>query len=83
MTLFVGNVPYHVSKEEIEQCFSQWGDVHAVRMIHDDEGNFKGFCFVDMSDRDALLAIEQLAGREWSGKKLRVARAMPRYAPIG
>lgn len=79
--LYVGNLPYSATKESVESAFSQYGQVLAVRMMNDREtGRFRGFCFVEMEDADALKAIETLDGKDFGGRNLRVNEAREREA---
>lgn len=79
--LYVGNLPYSATKEEVEQAFSAFGQVVAVRMMNDREtGRFRGFCFVEMEDADALKAIEGLDNKDFGGRNLRVNEAKEREA---
>lgn len=79
--LYVGNLPYSVTKESVESTFSAFGQVLAVRMMMDREtGRFRGFCFVEMEDADALKAIEGLDGKDFGGRNLRVNEAKEREA---
>jgi RNA recognition motif-containing protein len=80
--LYVGNLPYHMSEEELVTVFSQAGAVANVAIIMDREtGRSKGFAFVEMEDDpggDA--AIEQLNGAQVGGRTIKVAEANPRPA---
>lgn len=79
--LYVGNLPYTVSEDEVRDTFSPFGDVKAVRMMMDREtGRFRGFCFVEMDDADALNAIDGLDGKDMAGRALRVNEAREREA---
>lgn len=78
-TIYVGNLPYQASEEEIRDLFAQYGEVHSVKMITDREtGRPRGFGFVDMGDADADAAIEALDGRDFGGRSLRVNQARER-----
>lgn len=80
MNLYVGNLPWSCSEEEIEALFAQYGDVKTVRIITDrDSGRSKGFGFVEMTDSNgATAAIEALDGNDFSGRDLRVNQAKER-----
>jgi RNA recognition motif-containing protein len=70
--LYVGNLSYSVNKEQVEELFSNYGEVMQVNII---EG--KGFGFVEMSNRsEALKAKEALNGSEFGGRNLRVNEAL-------
>lgn len=79
-SIYVGNMPYSATKEEIEALFAEFGAVQSVKIILDrDTKRPKGFCFVEMEDADALKAIDALNEKEFLGRKLRVneAKAKP------
>ena len=80
MNIYVGNIPWGVSEEELEGLFGQYGEVNSVRIITDKEsGRSKGFGFVDMAQADAgNAAIEALDGNDFSGRDLRVNQAKER-----
>ena len=77
--LYVGNLPYSASTEELADAFSQFGAVDSVRIITDrDTGRSKGFAFVEMaSDDDAVNAIEKMNGATYNGRALTVNEARP------
>ncbi len=77
--LYVGNLPYDVSEDQIREMFSEYGDVESVDMINDREtGRFRGFCFVAMDNSDADAAIDGLNGTQYGGRELKVNEAKPR-----
>ena len=80
MNIYVGNIPWGVSEEELEGLFGQYGEVNSVRIITDREsGRSKGFGFVEMAQADAgNAAIEALDGNDFSGRDLRVNQAKER-----
>ncbi|MDR2639302.1 MAG: RNA-binding protein [Helicobacteraceae bacterium] len=79
--LYVGNLPYNATEEQIRAAFAAYGAVSAVRMMNDREtGRFRGFSFVEMDDSDALKAIENLDGKDFGGRSLRVNEARDRDA---
>lgn len=75
--LFVGNLSFRMTEDELQSLFSNYGQVSSVRIIKDrDSGLSKGFGFVEMSDStEANSAIEQLNGHEVLGRSLRVNEA--------
>lgn len=78
-TLYVGNLVYAVTCEELTELFSQFGKVHSSKLINDREsGKPKGFGFVEMEDEDALKAIEALNETDFRGRNIRVNEARPR-----
>ncbi len=78
--LYVGNLPYSMTEEELQNAFAQAGEVRDVAIVIDREsGRSKGFGFVEMaSDAAAAVAIEKLNGAQVGGRKLKVAEANPR-----
>ena len=80
MDIYVGNLPWSASDQEIADAFSQHGTVEKATIIIDrDSGRSKGFGFVTMNDNDeANAAIEALNGYELGGRALKVNEARPR-----
>jgi RNA recognition motif-containing protein len=77
-TIYVGNINYNASAEELKELFSQYGEVLNAKIINDREtGRSKGFGFIDM-ESGAETAIEELDGKEFQGRRLRVNEARPR-----
>jgi cold-inducible RNA-binding protein len=78
--LYVGNLPYSATEEELSTLFGQAGTVTSVAIIKDREtGRSKGFAFVEMSSSDeAQKAINMLTGHMLGGRDLRVSIARPR-----
>ena len=78
--LYVGNLPYTATEEELSALFGQAGTVTSVAIIKDREtGRSKGFAFVEMSSSDeANKAINMLTGHMLGGRDLRVSIARPR-----
>lgn len=78
--LYVGNLPYRLAEEELEDLFSQAGTVTDVTIISDRmTGQSKGFGFVEMIDEDAAkAAVERFDGTEMGGRTIKVAEARPR-----
>jgi RNA recognition motif-containing protein len=82
--IYVGNLPYSATEEEVRTLFEPHGTIHSVAMINDREtGRFRGFCFVEMDDADAQSAIAALDGKEMDGRTLRVNEAKPRESSRG
>jgi cold-inducible RNA-binding protein len=76
--LFVGNLSFQTTENDITDAFSQFGAVEAVSIITDrDTGRSKGFGFVTMSQEDADKAIAQLNGSQLDGRALTVNEAKP------
>ena len=80
MNIYVGNLPYTISHEEVKSVFAAYGEVAAVRLVKDREtGRAKGFGFVEMhDDAQAKAAIEAMNGQEIGGRKVVVNEARPR-----
>ncbi len=78
--LFVGNLPFSVTNETLEQMFAAYGSVQSVQVIVDrDTGRSKGFGFVEMgSDAETQAAIDALNGQHVEGRILTVNEARPR-----
>src|SRR5215475_4013371 len=76
--LYVGNLSFQTTEEELNGIFSQFGAVESVTIITDrDTGRSKGFGFVVMEQADADKAIEQLNGSQLGGRNLTVNEARP------
>ena len=74
--LYVGNLPFTATEEEVRTMYSEFGAVNSVKIIKDKEtGRSRGFCFVEMEDDAALKAIEGTNGKDYSGRSLRVNEA--------
>lgn len=80
MNIFVGNLSYSATDQDLRQLFEQYGVVDKVNIITDREtGRSRGFGFVEMSDsRAAKAAIEALQGTQLAGRPLTVNEAKPR-----
>ena len=80
MSIYVGNLSFQVSEEDITEVFAEYGAVKRVQVPTDREtGRMRGFAFVDMSsDAEEEAAIEALDGAEWMGRALKVNKAKPR-----
>ncbi len=79
ITMYVGNLPYTASEDEIRDLFAQHGEVFSVKLITDREtGRPRGFGFVEMDDDQAEAAMESLNGTEIGGRLLRVNEAKGR-----
>ncbi len=77
--LYVGNLPYSASEDELRQLFEPHGTVHSVSIISDREtGQPRGFAFVEMDDAGADAAIRALEQQQYGGRTLRVNEARPR-----
>ncbi len=77
-TLYVGNINYNATAEDLKPLFAEYGEVISVKIINDREtGRSKGFGFVEM-ESGAETAAEELDGKEFEGRRLRVNEARPR-----
>ena len=77
--IYVGNLPFSATDEDVSQLFGQHGTVHSVALINDREtGRPRGFGFVEMDDNEATAAISALNGYEMDGRNLRVNEAEDR-----
>jgi cold-inducible RNA-binding protein len=76
--IFVGNLSFQTSENDLNDLFVQFGEVESVSIITDrDTGRSKGFGFVAMNDESAEKAISQLSGKEVNGRALTVNEARP------
>lgn len=80
MTIYVGNLSYRATEEDLTAVFAEYGAVKRVVLPTDREtGRMRGFAFVDMNeDAQEDAAITELDGAEWMGRQLRVNKAKPR-----
>lgn len=80
MTIYVGNLSFQATEEDVKEVFGDYGTVSRVSLPMDREtGRKRGFAFVDLSsDAEEDAAIEQLDGAEWMGRDLKVNKAKPR-----
>jgi len=78
--IFVGNLSYQTTQEELSAAFAAYGTVERVNIVTDrDTGQPRGFAFVEMTDRSAAeTAISQLNGAEFHGRTLNVNEARPK-----
>jgi RNA recognition motif-containing protein len=80
MSIYIGNLSYEVSQEDLNAVFTDYGTVKRVHIPSDREtGRPRGFAFVEMeSEADEDKAIETLDRAEWKGRELTVNKARPR-----
>jgi RNA recognition motif-containing protein len=80
VTIYVGNLSFQATEEDLKEIFAEYGKVNRVSLPTDREtGRKRGFAFVEMEDdakEDA--AIAELDGAEWLGRELKVNKAKPR-----
>ena len=79
MRIYVGNMPFSMSEDDLRSLFEAYGEVVSADIITDrDTGRPRGFGFVEMPDDGARKAIEELHEREVEGRMLKVNEARPR-----
>ena len=78
--LYVGNLAFQTTSQELQQLFAQAGTVQSASVVEDrDTGRSRGFAFVEMStEEEANSAIDQFNGKEVGGRALKVNEAKPR-----
>lgn len=83
--LYVGNLPYETTEEELQHLFTQAGGVASVAVIKDrDTGRSRGFAFVEMNSRaEAQKAVQMFNGYALANRALRVTPAQPREGSSG
>jgi|SRR5208282_1258186 len=83
--LYVGNLAYAVSNDDLQELFSRAGQVQSVAVITDKfSGQSKGFGFVEMASADeAAKAIQQFNDTELKGRNIKVNEAKPRESSFG
>jgi len=85
MSIYVGNLSYDVTQNDISGIFAEYGTVKRVQLPTDREtGRMRGFGFVEMAtDDEETAAIAALDGAEWMGRNLKVNKAKPREEGSG
>ncbi len=80
MSIYVGNLSFDATQDDINQIFAEYGSVKSVKLPTDREtGRVRGFAFVEMGgDSEEQAAITALDGAEWMGRTLKVNKARPR-----
>ncbi|MCT7975992.1 RNA recognition motif domain-containing protein [Laspinema olomoucense] len=80
MSIYVGNLSYEVTQEDLSAVFAEYGSVKRVNLPTDREtGRVRGFAFVEMAtETEETAAIEALDGAEWMGRDMKVNKAKPR-----
>ena len=83
--IFVGNLSFDTTREELQAAFANFGTVEKVDIVRDrDSGQPRGFAFVEMSERSAAeAAISRLNGTEMNGRALNVNEARPKLSGGG
>ena len=84
MKLYVGNLPYNISDDQLRDVFARFGTPDSARVITDrDSGQSKGFGFVEFSDDEQARQALTLNGTEFGGRSLTVNEARPRNEGAG
>ncbi len=85
MTIYVGNLSYQATVDDLQTTFAEYGTVKRVVLPTDREpGRMRGFAFVEMTeDAQEDAAITELDGAEWMGRQLRVNKAKPKEESRG
>lgn len=80
MSIYVGNLSFDATQEDLNQVFGEYGTVKSVKVPTDREtGRVRGFAFVEMgAESEEQAAIDALDGAEWMGRTLKVNKARPR-----
>ena len=81
MSIYVGNLSYEVTSDDLNEVFAEYGNVSRVQVPMDREtGKMRGFAFVEMASEaeEEAAAIAALDGAEWMGRDLKVNKAKPR-----
>jgi RNA recognition motif-containing protein len=80
-TIYVGNLPFSATENDVRSLFEKHGTVQSVKLINDREtGRPRGFGFVEMPSSDAQTAIQHMNGFDMGGRPLRVNEAREREA---
>ena len=80
MTVYVGNLSFDATQDDLNDVFTEYGTVKSIHLPTDREtGRKRGFAFVEMeTEAEETAAIEALDGAEWMGRNLKVNKAKPR-----
>jgi RNA recognition motif-containing protein len=80
MSIYIGNLSYRVTEEDLTSVFAEYGTVKRVQIPTDREtGRVRGFGFVEMgTEAEEDAAIDALNGAEWMGREMKVNKAKPR-----
>jgi RNA recognition motif-containing protein len=79
MNIYVGNLPFNTTAADLETLFGEYGSVDSAAIINDREtGRSRGFGFVEMANAAGARAIEELDGKDYNGRNLKVNEARPR-----
>lgn len=84
MKLYVGNLPYNISDDQLNAMFAKFGTPDSARVITDrDTGQSKGFGFVEFSNADQAREALSLNGTDFGGRSLKVNEARPKNESAG
>ena len=80
MNIYVGNLPFEISEDDLRSAFEEFGEVSSAKVITDRySGKPRGFAFIEMpDDGQAQSAISELNDRDFKGRSLKVSQARPR-----
>jgi RNA recognition motif-containing protein len=79
MNIYVGNLPFNATAQDLETLFGEYGTVESAAIINDREtGRSRGFGFVEMPNEEGSKAISELDGHDYNGRALKVNEARPR-----
>ena len=75
--LYIGNLPFSATEDQVKEYFGQFGEILSVKIITDrTTGRSRGFCFVEMENAEQ--AMNELNGKDFSGRKLMINEARER-----
>jgi cold-inducible RNA-binding protein len=78
LKLYVGNLPFRTTSEDLAEAFSRFGEVLSAQVLVDrDSGRSRGFGFVELADDDARRAIEEMDGTDLDGRRIVVNESRP------
>lgn len=85
MKIYVGNLSYEVGESDLEQAFSEFGQVTSVNILKDKQtGQSKGFGFIEMAEvSEGQTAIKEMNGKEFMGREIKVDQAKEKPARPG
>jgi len=79
VNIYVGNLPFTTTSQDLEGLFGEFGSVDSASVVNDREtGRSRGFGFVEMDNEAGAKAIENLDGKDFDGRNLKVNEARPR-----
>jgi RNA recognition motif-containing protein len=80
--IYVGNLSFDTTEDSLRSLFGQHGSVESAKLMSDrDTGRPRGFAFIEMSDSDAIKAIQSLNGKDFEGRTLRISEAQAQNRP--